>query len=93
MPFAIALNVYLSICALFRKASTEQVFKSEKIIAHENYNERSFDNDIAIIKLERPAILNQHVKLACLPQQDYQLPASMFLLNCCDVTFLISFHC
>ena len=77
----IVLSKHFPTLLTFRKATTEQVFRAEKIIAHESYNPKSFDNDIAIVKLDRPAMLNRHVKLACLPKQGYQLPASMKFHN------------
>lgn len=34
---------------------------------------RVTDNDIAVIQLDRPAILNNDVKLACLPENGYYI--------------------
>ena len=41
----------------------------EELIEHPNHVAKSLDEDIAMIKLDRPAILNSDVKLACLPKQ------------------------
>ena len=41
-------------------SSTEQKFKLTKIIMHESYNKpMQMSNDIALLKLEKPAILNR----------------------------------
>merc|ERR1712168_1473860 len=40
---------------------------SASVIGRDDYNANSFDNDIAILKLDRDATLNDNVMLACLP--------------------------
>ncbi|XP_074648857.1 ovochymase-like [Tubulanus polymorphus] len=50
--------------------STHQTFKPTKIIVHEKYNSRKTDNDIALIRLSKPAQVNDHVDVACLPEKD-----------------------
>jgi len=48
--------------------SSEQLFNVSKIIGHENYTVGGqFFNDVALIKLSRPAKLNKFVNLVCLP--------------------------
>lgn len=44
-----------------------QRFGVEKIIMHPGYNRRTIDNDIALIKLARPVILDNVVVPVCLP--------------------------
>ncbi|KAM3618371.1 uncharacterized protein V6R79_019724 [Siganus canaliculatus] len=44
----------------------EQVFNVSKIFVH-NYNYKTFNNDMMLIKLSRPAILNANVQPARLP--------------------------
>ena len=47
---------------------TEQDFKVEKIINHKDYKKpRGMAHDIAMLKLDRPAQINETVGLACLP--------------------------
>ncbi|KAK2910403.1 hypothetical protein Q8A73_008118 [Channa argus] len=41
---------------------TEQTITSAKVIRHPYYNSQNKDNDIMLIKLSRPAILNRYVK-------------------------------
>jgi len=59
---------------LQRTDGDEQVFYGNRIIIHPSYrSSSSFDNDIALIQLDRPARLNNNVKLACLPEHGYQV--------------------
>jgi len=54
---------------------TEQVRKASKVIVHSQYNYPvRYNNDIALIKLERPVVLNSHVNTICLPQQGDSAP-------------------
>ncbi|KAJ7374915.1 hypothetical protein OS493_005273 [Desmophyllum pertusum] len=51
-------------------------FQVANIVVHPQYDKPSFvNNDIALIKLNRPAILNRQVSLVCLPYQGYNIPA------------------
>ncbi|XP_036616149.1 anionic trypsin-like isoform X2 [Trichosurus vulpecula] len=45
----------------------EQFIDSEKIIRHPKYNSRTLDNDILLIKLKTPAVLNEYVNTISLP--------------------------
>ncbi|KAG9265412.1 transmembrane protease serine 5 isoform X1 [Astyanax mexicanus] len=46
----------------------------EKIIYNKNYNHRSHDNDIALMKLRTPLNFSDTIRPACLPQYDHDLP-------------------
>lgn len=49
---------------------TEQDFEVVKLVMHPEYhNPKSYANDIALLQLDRPAILNRYVNLACLPER------------------------
>lgn len=48
---------------------TEQHIMSGKFIRHPDYDSRTQDADIMLIKLSRPAILNAHVRPALLPAE------------------------
>ena len=52
----------------------EQKIRGKRVIVHPNYDELRLNNDIALIQLERPATLNQHVSTVCLPDRNYQVP-------------------
>jgi secreted trypsin-like serine protease len=44
-----------------------------RIFNHEAYNERTFENDIAVLRLASPVTLNEYVNVACLPGTDPEL--------------------
>ncbi|XP_051550510.1 trypsin-2-like [Myxocyprinus asiaticus] len=46
---------------------TEQTILSEHVIPHPKYNPRPLDNDIMLIKLSKPATLNEYVQPVGLP--------------------------
>ncbi|XP_050640931.1 trypsin-2-like isoform X2 [Macaca thibetana thibetana] len=46
---------------------TEQFINAAKIIRHPKYNPTTLDNDIILIKLSRPAVINDHVSTISLP--------------------------
>ncbi|PIO12704.1 hypothetical protein AB205_0125520, partial [Aquarana catesbeiana] len=46
---------------------TEQFISNSKSIRHPKYNSRTLDNDILLIKLSTPAVLNNYVKVIPLP--------------------------
>merc|ERR1712212_8427 len=49
---------------------SEQYMRPTQIITHERYKQGGWMyNDVALIKLEKPAILNKYVGLVCLPEK------------------------
>ncbi|KAM8868893.1 LOW QUALITY PROTEIN: uncharacterized protein AB9W97_016501 [Spinachia spinachia] len=46
---------------------TEQVIRSARVIRHPQYSSYNIDNDIMLIKLSEPAVLNQYVTPVALP--------------------------
>jgi secreted trypsin-like serine protease len=60
-----------------KTTGTEQDFDIERIYIHPDYNlyPADYDNDIALIRLKRPAILNSWTQLACLPTDAEQFAA------------------
>ncbi|XP_070695550.1 trypsin-3 [Pempheris klunzingeri] len=66
------MRVVLSEHNLEQTEGYEQVFNVSKIYVH-NYNFKTFNNDIMLIKLSRPALLNANVQPALLPSEDNQL--------------------
>ncbi|XP_067377994.1 tissue-type plasminogen activator isoform X1 [Channa argus] len=59
-------------------SSDDQIFKVEKYWIHENFEEETFDNDIALLKLQAEAgicaVNSPEVLPVCLPEPDLVLP-------------------
>ncbi|XP_074860697.1 vitamin K-dependent protein C [Carettochelys insculpta] len=49
---------------------TEQTILVDKCVSHENYSKQSSDNDIAILHLAQPVIVNKFVLPICLPNSN-----------------------
>lgn len=60
---------------LFNHDGTEQKYGVKEIIIHSEFSTDTWDEDIALIKLDRPAMLTSAVKTACLSYQGYHLPS------------------
>jgi len=58
-----------------KQSSYEQIIRPKEIIVHPQYNTSMaiVDYDMALIHLERPALMNSYAKLACLSNQDEQI--------------------
>lgn len=69
MQLTLNLGIYIS-WFLFdiRNDGTEQAYLVKRIIIHPKYISETQDNDIAILQLDKPAVLTRAVKLACLPR-------------------------
>ena len=50
-----------------------QILQVEKIIMHPHYDGTTVVNDIALIKLKYPVVMNEYVSTVCLPNQDENL--------------------
>ncbi|XP_072165248.1 apolipoprotein(a)-like [Diadema setosum] len=48
---------------------SEQEFDIECLYKHADYDSRTTNNDIALLRLNRPAVITQHVTPACLPSE------------------------
>lgn len=54
-----------------RRSGFEQNFRCSKIIIHESYGiDAPYDKDIALMKLDKYAVFNDHVRPLCLPEKD-----------------------
>ena len=51
---------------------TEQIRHAERIIVHSGYYYITTVNDIALVKLEKPFVLNSDVSTVCLPEREPQ---------------------
>nr|XP_009289871.1 transmembrane protease serine 5 isoform X2 [Danio rerio] len=56
------------------KLAQYQGFAVERIIYNKNYNHRTHDNDIALVKLKTPLNFSDTIRPVCLPQYDHDLP-------------------
>ncbi|XP_058483384.1 vitamin K-dependent protein C [Solea solea] len=54
----------------FRDEGTEVTLKVIRTFKHPDYNVRTVDNDIALLRLETPAPLSEYIVPACLPGRD-----------------------
>uniref|UniRef100_A0A672HTN2 trypsin n=1 Tax=Salarias fasciatus TaxID=181472 RepID=A0A672HTN2_SALFA len=54
---------------IFEPDGTEQHIMSAEFIRHPDYNPRTQDGDIMLIRLSRPAVLNSYVQPAALPSK------------------------
>lgn len=50
-----------------KRSSHERDFRVAKIFMHEQYDRRTYNNDIAILKLETKVAFTQHIWPICLP--------------------------
>lgn len=72
------LSVYLGKSAINDTDVKEQSFTVEKLITHHNYNDSTFNSDIALLKIKsksgRCAVKSASVRTVCLPPPHTQLP-------------------
>lgn len=54
----------------YRLEGTEENIKVVKAFKHPNYNSRTIDNDIALLRLESPAPFSDYILPACLPSRE-----------------------
>uniref|UniRef100_A0A8D3CBY1 Suppressor of tumorigenicity 14 protein-like n=1 Tax=Scophthalmus maximus TaxID=52904 RepID=A0A8D3CBY1_SCOMX len=47
----------------------------KRIVAHQDYNPLTYDNDIALMELDKEVTLNQNIWPICLPSPSYDFPA------------------
>lgn len=63
---------------LYIDEGSEQIFNVSKTHIHSRYSPETFENDIALIKLEKPIHFNNFTIPICLPEKDF---ADVFLMN------------
>ncbi|KAJ7394111.1 hypothetical protein OS493_003789 [Desmophyllum pertusum] len=71
-----ASNIFVRLGAYYREKTigTEQDITVEKIFIHPKYHRPNlFSNDLALLKLSRPASLSHEAGLICLPNKDLPL--------------------
>nr|XP_054752666.1 uncharacterized protein LOC129258410 [Lytechinus pictus] len=50
-------------------SNNERTFRAEQIIKHPNFNEQTYDSDIALIKLQQPVTYTDYIIPLCLPSE------------------------
>ncbi|NXI95960.1 FA10 factor, partial [Psophia crepitans] len=61
-----------------KEEPSRAMHRVEKIIVHDKFDEKSYDSDIALLKLEEPITFSEDVIPACLPEEDF---ANDILMN------------
>ena len=69
LPARSRIQVRLGEHNIATNEGTEQFINSVKVIKHPRYSSRNLDNDIMLIKLSKPATLNQYVQPVALPTE------------------------
>ncbi|NXY47746.1 FA10 factor, partial [Ceuthmochares aereus] len=72
------LQVIVGMVDKEKEEPNRAIHRVEKIIAHEKYDNRTYDSDIALLKLEKPITFSEDVIPACLPEEDF---ANYVLMN------------
>ncbi|XP_064629748.1 deleted in malignant brain tumors 1 protein-like [Lineus longissimus] len=70
---ASSTSPYTVVVGKHNKAGTdpnEETIQVSKIIVHKDYNENTVDNDIALLKLAKPATMSAYVDTVCLPSME-----------------------
>lgn len=65
------MNVTLGTITLTRNDPNMQRIPAAQFFVHPKYDDDSVANDVALVKLSRPATLNQFVSTVCLPSKQY----------------------
>ncbi|XP_007887786.1 chymotrypsinogen B-like [Callorhinchus milii] len=55
-----------------------QIMEISKVIVHPQYNPKTMSYDMALLKLEMPVTVNDHVSTVCLPTATDLFPSGMF---------------
>lgn len=60
-----------------RDETDVQMREVKTIITHEDYNQMTFDNDIAVLELKEPLVFSSTVHPVCLPSSSHVFPPGM----------------
>jgi len=63
----------------WKEEGTEVDIKVSKVIRHPQFDHHTYNNDIALLKLERPIKFNRYVSPVCLPQKDVPAGTKCFV--------------
>lgn len=56
---------------LLKSRKTDQVAYIRRVIVHQKFNAKTFDNDVALIELDREFTFNNYVRPICLATVDF----------------------
>ena len=73
-PNASEWTVYVGESDRFRMPVSAQVAQVTDVMTHEFYDEDSYENDIALMRLKSHLRLNAKVQTICLPAPGYRFP-------------------
>ncbi|KAM7413081.1 hypothetical protein PAMA_020455 [Pampus argenteus] len=73
-PFSLSPKNWKVYAGVVSLDSLTQPYMVQKIILNENYNDKTNDQDVALLKLTSPVLFNDNVHPACLPAFDQKLP-------------------
>ncbi|XP_059506807.1 serine protease 56 [Stegostoma tigrinum] len=59
---------------LKKQDTEERILQINRIITHPKFNQRTFNNDIALLELTVPIAISEHVNFVCLPESIGELP-------------------
>ena len=62
-----------------RREGSEEDIKVERIITHPSWNRRTMNNDIALMKLSKPAKMGKYVLPVCLPSGDVTVGTECYI--------------
>ncbi|XP_078420566.1 transmembrane protease serine 11A-like [Cetorhinus maximus] len=62
---------------LKKQDTEERILQVNRIITHPKFNQRTFNNDIALLELTVPIAISEHVNFVCLPDSIGELPPGM----------------
>ena len=68
------LRVRLGEHDFYDLSNQERDYIVEDILMHENYNDRTFNNDIALLRLRTKVKYNEYIRPICLPPADMPTP-------------------
>ncbi|XP_009702103.1 PREDICTED: coagulation factor X-like [Cariama cristata] len=65
------LQVLVGMVDKEKEEPSRAMHRVEKVIAHAEFDAETFNNDIALLKLEEPITFSEDVVPACLPEEDF----------------------
>ncbi|KFQ31039.1 Coagulation factor X, partial [Mesitornis unicolor] len=65
------LRVFVGMVDKEKEEPSRAIYRVEKVIAHAEYDMKTYNNNIALFKLEKPITFSEDVIPACLPEEDF----------------------